>query len=226
MMIPGIWIVFGVSVSLAFMTQIINKLLINEKYVDNSRKEMNTIQKELKTLSPQSKEFKEKQDKMLDMNMTIMKQQFKPMMVTFMPYIIVFYILGAAFSFAPVAVGSTVHLEVSGDALIFSECLDVNETIMGKGMIEANVSSNDCAIFVNGENAGIDLIGQKQEVNTNVGDVSLNIKPPKQIFLNLPFNLPFFGDKIGWLGTYIMFSFTVSMILNKALKGKYLRKWE
>jgi len=226
MMIPGIWVIIGVSVCLALMTQVINKLLINEKFTDESRKKMSEIQKELKTLSPQSKEFREKQDKVLDMNMAIMKQQFKPMMVTFMPYIIVFYILGASFSFAPIAVGSAIQLDVSGDAVIFSECLGLNETVVGQTVIEADVTSNDCTLLVNGEDAGVDLIGKKQEINANVGDVSINIKPPKQIFLNLPFKLPFFGDRIGWLGTYIMFSFTISMILNKALKGKYLRKWE
>lgn len=225
-MIPGIWIVIGVSVCLAFMTQIINKLLINEKYADESRKKMSEIQKELKTLNPQSKEFREKQDKMLDMNMTIMKQQFKPMMFTFLPYIFVFYLLGAAFSFAPIEVGSTIQLDVSGNAHIFSECLNLNETVNNNAIFEANVTSNGCNIMVNGEDAGMELIGTSKETTVNIGDVSLKITPPKQVFLDLPFDIPFVGSKIGWLGTYIIFSFAVSMILNKVLKGKYLRKWE
>ncbi len=225
-MVSGLIIVAGTAIGLAFLTQLINKLLINEKFVDETREKMKKMQKELKGIDVKSKEFQQKQDKILEMNFALMKQQFKPMFVTFVPYIVIFYLLGGLFSYAPISVGSQIQIDVSGNALIESPCLGLNETIQGKGTLIATVNSENCKILINGNEANISLIGASNEINLNVEDVALKILPPKQVFINLPFDLPVVGNQIGWLGTFIIFSFATSMILNKALKGIYLRKWE
>lgn len=225
-MANGLLIIFGSAIVLSFLTQIINKLMINEKLVDESRDKMNRLQKELKGLDIQSKEFREKQDTILDINMMIMKQQFKPMFATFLPYIIVFYFLAAMFAYQPIAIGSQVHFNVNGNCVIESQCLNLNKTISGKEAFYATVNSSDCQISVNGKESNLSLIGLKTETKLNIDNVALIITPPKQALINLPFNFPLIGNELGWLGTFVIASFVSSMVLTKALKGKYLRKWE
>ncbi len=226
-MIGGdIWIIVLIAIGLSAMTQIINKLLINEKFVDKSREKIKKMQEEIKGYDSTSKEFRKKQEEIINLNFTLMKQQFKPMIFTFLPYIIVFYFLGTMFAFNPIIVGSNIDVIVSGSGIIESECLNLNETFEGKEIFEVNVQQNDCEIFINSQEVEIELIGNKEEIIENVGDNKVEIRPEKRTFLSLPFSLPFIGDEIGWLGTFIIFSFASSMILNKTLKGIYLRKWD
>jgi uncharacterized membrane protein (DUF106 family) len=225
-MVNGVLIVAGSALGLSLLTIVINKLLINEKLVDNTKVEMSNIQKELKGMDSKSKEFQNKQEKILDMNMVIMKQQFKPMFATFLPYIIGFYLLGAMFSYSIIDIGSEVKFDVKGNALIESTCLDLNKTISGKETFKAVVNSNDCKFLVNGKDSGTNLIGVKTITNLKIDDTTITITPTKQVLINLPFSIPAVGNKLGWLGTLVISSFVTSMILNKALKGVYLRKWE
>ncbi len=220
------WLVTGLGIGLSALTILINKLMINEKLVDETREKIKNMQKELKGLDPKSKEFQEKQEKILDLNTVIMKQQFKPMFITFLPYIIVFYLIGNMFAFSPIDVGSNILLEVKGDNVtVVSDCLGLNETVHGKGSFEATVGSNNCTIFINGNKID-NIIGKKDIFEMDIENTHIKITPPKEVFINLPFSLPFFGNKIGWLGTFIIFSFATSLIVNRALKGVYLRKWE
>ncbi|MCD6576363.1 MAG: DUF106 domain-containing protein [Nanoarchaeota archaeon] len=225
-MVAPIITIAGIAVGLSVMTIIINKLLINEKMVNETREKMKELQKELKGIDPKSKEFQKKQDEILDMNMKIMKQQFKPMFVTFLPYIIVFYLIGSTFAFAPIDVGSQITLKIDGEGTIESPCLGINETISGDKVITAAVNSNDCKIFINGEEVNTSLIGVNKEISINKDNLNIQVTPPKMVFIKLPFKLPFIGNEIGWLGTYILISILTSTILNKALKNVYLRKWE
>ena len=111
-MMNALLIVIGLGVGLSAMTILINKLMINEKLVNTTKEKIKELQKEIKGLDVKSKEFKEKQEKILDMNFVIMKQQFKPMFITFLPYIIVFYLVGGMFAYAPIDVGSHIKLDV------------------------------------------------------------------------------------------------------------------
>lgn len=225
-MIGDLWIIVLIAIGLSVMTQLINKLLINEKFVDKSREKIKKMQEEIKGLEHTSKEFRKKQEEIINLNFTLMKQQFKPMIFTFLPYIIVFYFLGTMFAFNPIMVGSNIDVIVSGSGVIESDCLNLNETFEGKEIFEVEVQKNDCEIFIDNQELKIELIGKQEEIVENIGNNEIEIRPEKRTFLSLPFNIPFIGNEIGWLGTFIIFSFASSIILNKSLKGVYLRKWD
>ena len=224
MMLNLILIVGGIAFVLALTTQLINKLLINEKLVDENKEKMKEYQKKLKTLEPKSKEFNEMQDKVLDISMVNMKQQFKPMIFTFIPFIIIFYLISGMFAFSAIDVGSEVQVELKGNGIFEAECLGINETINSKFTTKAIVSG-DCTANLGGREANLSLVGSKKPINLDLSNLKLMITPPKLVFFTLPFSLPFIGASIGWLGTFITFSLISSLILSKLLKGKYLRKW-
>ena len=225
-MVASLYIVILSAIALASSVQLINKLMINEKFVDESRAKMTKMQKDLKGVDIKSKHYQETQEKIIDMNLSMMKQQMKPMIFTFIPYIIGFWLLGAMFGFMVIGVGSDITFEVNGDATIVSECLDLNKTIDGKEKFTATVSSENCSMMIDGKEMDITLIGAEAPIELKTDNAKIVISPPKQVILELPFEIPYVGSKLGWLGTFIIFSFSTSMILSKALKGKYLRKWE
>jgi uncharacterized membrane protein (DUF106 family) len=221
----SILIIGGISSGLALLTQIINKLMINEKRADEMTNEMNRIQKELKTIDPKSKEFSDKQEKMLDINLDRMKMQFKPMFVTFLPYIIMFYILAGVFAYGPIVVGSTVGLSITGSGHVYSDCLGINKDVIDKLSEKVNITSENCTLTLGKTTTAIEL-GNNKPISFTAENMAINIMPPGRKYIPLPVSLPFVGDSLGWLGTYIIFSFIASAIISKLLKGRYLRKWE
>jgi uncharacterized membrane protein (DUF106 family) len=215
----------GVSSGLALLTQIINKLMINEKKADEMTNEMNSIQKELKTLDPKSKEFSNKQEKMLDINLDRMKMQFKPMFVTFLPYIIMFYIVSGFFAYGTIVVGSTVDLSISGNGHVYSDCLGIDKDVINKLSEKVNITSENCTMTLGNTTTTLEL-GKNKPILFTAENMEINIMPPSREYIPLPVSLPIVGDSLGWLGVFIIFSFASSAILSKLLKGKYLRKWE
>jgi len=207
------------SALISLLSQLINKLLINEKQTDEGRARMKELQGKVKTVTDiKSKEYTQIQDEILDINFKIMKQQMKPMIFTFLPYIFVFYILAGAFAYTPLDVGANVTVKITGNGMIYADCMDLNQTVNGNFVGTFIVKSTDCTIIMNNNTIN-------QSVSNNGGGMTMEITPPKNIVLTLPFSIPFIGNSLGWLGTYILFSFICSIVLSKCLKGRYLRKW-
>lgn len=217
--------VIGFAFGLSLLSQVINKLMINERRTDKNREEMKKIQGELKGLDPKSKEFSEKQNRMLDINMEIMKQQFKPMLFTFVPYIFIFYLMSSMLAYAPIAVGTTVGVNILGSGNVFSDCLNLNQTVTDTFNTAAQVKSETCKVTLGSSELDLDLVGKQGIVEKEAGGMKLRITPPGNIYIPLPVSLPIVGDSLGWLGTFVLFSFISSLILSKLLKGRYLRKW-
>ena len=221
----GIFTIGGIAMGLSLMTQLVNKLTINENKVERITKEMNDINKELKTLSPKSKEFETKQEKMLDINLDRMKMQFKPMMFTFIPYIIIFSIISGTFAYNPLEMGSTIEMSISGTGHVYSECFDLDQNITKKFQETLVIGSENCTMILGSTETQIEL-GQKQIVSFGAEDLKIQITPEEKTYIELPVSIPIAGDSIEWIGVFILFSFASSMVLSKLLKGKQLRKWE
>lgn len=91
--------IFVISTSVAFITTLANKLLVDQNKLQALRKEMQEFQQEmnnarksgdtqaLEKIQRQQADFMEKQKEMMTMS-------FKPMIVTFLPIILVFYWMG------------------------------------------------------------------------------------------------------------------------------------
>jgi len=219
-----ILMIAGIALGLSLFTQIVTKFLVNEKMVDEGRAEISELQKSIKGMDPKSKEFNQKQERMLDLNFKIMKQQFKPMFVTFIPYILVFYFIGNMFAFTPFMPGEPVEVSIKGQGDVVIPCIGLNDSIKGfNGVVE--LQELECTAEMNGRETNIELNGTAPYEN-EVNSLKLKINPPKKIFISLPFNLPLIGSQFGWLGTFILISLPTSLILQKALKGRYFRKWE
>ena len=79
-----------VSVIVTFISTIAHKWLTNQEHMKNLKKRQKEIQKELKGCKDECK-MKELNSEMLKMTGVMMKASFKPMFVTILPFLILFW---------------------------------------------------------------------------------------------------------------------------------------
>jgi len=89
--------VIGISFLISLITQLINLKFTDQKFIKEKRGKMKALQKKL---SPNSskKEFGEVQSEIMSLNNELMKHTIKPTMYTFVPMLVVFWVLGAVFN--------------------------------------------------------------------------------------------------------------------------------
>ena len=205
-----------VSVGLSFFSVFVSKLVMDEDKLKEVRERMKENQKKLRHLKPGSDEYNKIQDQVLKDSMFVTKESYKPMLYTTVIFMLALWWLSANFAYAPISVNNTIFLSVTGTGFVNSTCLNVTNKLPVSG--EYIVSSNNCTLTVNGNHVNIPM-GTKKVIEKKYGDTKVEVKPPKLVFIKLPFKLPFFGDKIGYFGYYLIISLILSSILNKALKN-------
>ena len=82
-------IIFSALITL--VSTLITKWLTNQKHLKSMKVRQKQIQKDLKNCKPGDKQFEELQSEMLQITMVMMKSSFKPMLITFVPFLILFY---------------------------------------------------------------------------------------------------------------------------------------
>jgi hypothetical protein len=194
--------------------------------VDQYRADSKKTENELRTMDPKSAEFTKKQDDMLEKNFWIMKQQFKPMMATLIPYLVVFYFLTPMFAYNPIMVGSQVSVSITGTGTVFSDCLAIDTTVSGNFKNITTVNSENCTAAFGNTNLTLGLINASSIKSYEANGLKMTVIPPPKEYIHFPISIPFAGTSLKWLGTFIWSSLLASLLWTKLLKGRYLRKWE
>lgn len=85
-------LLFTVLVSLltSVLSQLSFKYFANGKFLKEGMKEAKEMQKNMLKMDATSKEYQEIQSKVLDLNMKLMTEQFKPTMITMIPFLLIF----------------------------------------------------------------------------------------------------------------------------------------
>jgi len=79
------------AVVVTFISTIVTKWLTNQEHLKELKKRQKEIQKELKNQKDNPKVFSEMQNEMLQITGTMMKSSFKPVLITMVPFLILFY---------------------------------------------------------------------------------------------------------------------------------------
>ncbi len=93
-----------VAVIVSSMSTLVQKLLVNQDRVEEIKEEMNKLKKE----SKEKPEDKEIQKEMFSLSKEMMKNNFKPMLITMLPILLVFLWLRRTFG----EIGTVAHLPV------------------------------------------------------------------------------------------------------------------
>jgi uncharacterized membrane protein (DUF106 family) len=70
------------------MSTLVTKWLTNQEHLRSLKERQKQIQKDLKKCKPGDKLFEELQSEMLQITMTMMKSSFKPLLITFIPFLL------------------------------------------------------------------------------------------------------------------------------------------
>lgn len=231
--LPYLWAIVIISLLIAVFMTLIYKWMTDQHV-------MKTLKDDMKKFQQQMKEFKEHPEKVLavqkqamETNMKYMMHSMKPTLVTFIPIILIFGWLNAHLAYEPIlpnadfqiittfdpsASGMITLSAPEGITLLNNATQSISD---GKAEWDLKGITGEYLLQFEYDDKTYDkdlLITEEQNYKIpekvinkgNIKTIKINNNPIK------PLNL--FGWKIGWLGTYIIFSIIFSMILRKVLK--------
>jgi len=227
-----LWGIAVISVILSVIITVIYKYTTNQDLMRDLKKEMKEFQNEVKALRDDPQKAMAVQKRAMETNMKYMMQSFKPMFFTFIPIILIFGWLNTHLAYEPIlpdteftttvttakdAVGVITLVVPDAVTLVSSaeqEIINKQASWTLKGaageyLLEYNYNSKSYTkdLLITTERAYKPV---ESRVSSPLKTIKINNNPVK--VMNL------FGWKLGWLGTYIIFSIISSMVLRKLLK--------
>jgi len=231
--LPVLLIVLIISFAVSLIITLVYKFTTNQNLMKTLKEEQKEFQKEIKELKHDPQKAMEVQKKAMQTNMKYMGHSMRSTLFTFIPIIIIFGWMNSHIAYEAINPNQEftttllLNNNIKGDIeLIASEGINI------KGENPKSVEDGK-AIWVLEGTKGSYLLEYKfqdrsytkellitdqqeydkpsKKVNDGfVKSISIDNKPMKA--LNL------FGWKIGWLGTYIIFSLIFSIAMRKILK--------
>jgi len=231
--LPILWVIIIISLVLALFMTLIYKWMTDQHLMKTLKDDIKKFQQQMKEFKHDPKKVMEIQKRAMQTNMKYMAHSMKPTLITFIPIIIIFGWLHAHLSYVPIMPGqefTTTVLFKSGTTgsieLIIPEQLTLltnatQQITDNKALWKLKGPAGEYLLeyVFNEQKFSKDLLitdeqAYKQPVK-KIKDsriTTITIDHEKMIPLNI------FGWKIGWLGTYIIFSIVFSMSLRKILK--------
>ena len=229
-----LWAVMIISMVIAILIVLIYKYTTKQHLMKELKDEIKSFQKQMKELRQHPEKALEVQKKAMQANMKYMMHSLKPMLITFIPIILIFGWLNAHLAYLPISPGhefsvqlefakgqtGTVEAILPDEIELTSEAvkeLDNRKAIFtmkaeknGDYLLEFDFNNQSFTkeILITGERAYATPV--KSFKNSPVNTITINYEKTK--ILNLGFM------RLGWLGSYIIFSIVFSMILRKWLK--------
>jgi len=231
-----LWAVILVSLLIAVLITVIYKFTTNQSLMKQLKDEMKEFQKEMKELKAHPEKMMAVQKKAMQTNMKYMSHSMRSTLFTFIPIILIFGWMNAHLAFEPLLpdeefkIALTFDKDIKGDVEMvvpsgvtvignnIKNIIDGRTSWILKGEEGDYIDENALRFDYAGKTAYKDIIITKDPRYTkpieprrgDIKNVEVGNKPMK--LLNL------FGWKVGWLGTYIIFSIIFSMIIRKILK--------
>ncbi len=226
------WAIFLIALLITLVITLVYKYATDQEHMKRLKEKVKQHQERLKKLRDNPEKMMREQQKMMKVNMELMKHSFKPTLYTFLPIIIVFGWLNAHMAYYNLAPNQPFTLS----AHLAPGVSDANLTIVPEGVTIENVTKSDGTVTWTlvapaGEyKAVIDAGGAQVEKRILVTD-ERRYEPPVEQYKNEPVtsvllsneevkplgSLSLFGWHPGWLGTYILLSIILSILLRKAL---------
>ena len=231
--LPTLWAIIVLSLFVSILIIVITKYTTDQALMKKLKDDIKAYQKQIKELKSEPKKAMEMQKKSMELNMKYMMHSLKPTIITFIPIILIFGWMSSTFAYENIKpqqeFSISVFLEKNADGnieLIAPEGIRVVDDTVKK--IE-----NDKAVWTLKGAEGEHIIefvynGENQQKAVLITNYNKYIEPTKKInggeikTIQIDYKprklLNLFGWKLGWLGTYIIFSIIFTMALRKVMK--------
>jgi prepilin-type processing-associated H-X9-DG protein len=235
--LPPILGVFLIAFTITLAITLVYKFTTDQKKMKKLKDELKESQNKIKTLSKEDpKKALEIQQQMMQKNMEYMKHSFKSTLYTMLPILLIFAWLNSHMAYYPIMPDQefkVTALFADGHAATISLSSIPDLIIIGNS---TQMITENTAVWTLKGSAGdyklqYEYNNEKYEQELLITDVR-EYAPPDKIYSdsklkktaigNIPIR-PFgafslFGWHPGWLGTYIIISLIVSMLLRKLMK--------
>ncbi|MBI2652437.1 DUF106 domain-containing protein [Candidatus Woesearchaeota archaeon] len=231
--LPLVWAVIILAFIVSIIIIVVTKYTTDQTLMKNLKEETKGYQKQIKELKNEPAKAMEMQKKAMEVNMKYMMHSLKPTIITFIPIILIFGWMSSIFAYESIkpqqefSVSVFFEKNAGGNAeLIAPEGIKlINDNVKkiendkatwtlkgteGEHVLEFvyNDEKQQKSVLIINGNKYIEPI--KKIGNSQMKSIQINYTPKKLLTL--------FGWKIGWLGTYIIFSIIFTMILRKVMK--------
>lgn len=231
--LPVLWALIIIAFIVSLIITYVYKWMTDQSVMKSLKDEIKKFQKEMKELKHDPQKVMQVQKKAMQTNMKYMMKSMKPTLITFIPIILIFGWLNTHLAYEAIMPGQEFTTTI-----MFQQGIVGNAAILTADQIEVlsaaevEIKDNQASWTLKGE-AGeylieykVDnrkyskdlLITDKQEYKTPVKKVNDDKIKTIQIDQEKIKPLNLFGWKLGWLGTYIIFSIIFSIGLRKLLK--------
>ncbi|MBW2977788.1 DUF106 domain-containing protein [Candidatus Woesearchaeota archaeon] len=231
--LPILWAIIMISLLLALFMTLVYKWMTDQHLMKTLKEDIKKFQQQMREFKSDPKKVMEIQKRAMQTNMKYMAHSMKPTLITFIPIIIIFGWLHAHLAYEPIMPGQEFTTNVlfkEGTAgsveLIVPEQLTLltnttQQITDNKASWQLKGPEGEYLLeyVFNDQTFSKDLlITDKQDYKEPIKKISdsqistITIDYKKMVPLNI------FGWKVGWLGTYIIFSIVFSMSLRKILK--------
>lgn len=230
--IPTLYSVLIISFFISLLINIVYKFTTNQKRLKEIREETKIYQKRMRELKDDPKKMMDVQKDAMKLQMEMFTQTMKSTFITIIPLILIFAWMNSHFAYAPIkpnqefttsmffkegATGSAELVAPEGIQITGNAVVDIKDD---KAVWNLKGEEGEYLLQYKFEDLSFDkevLISQNSNYknpikNINQNDVEqISVEHNKNILLNI------FGFKIGWLGTYIIFSLIFSIVLRKIM---------
>ena len=230
--LPILWAVIIMSFIVSLVIILITKYTTDQALMKKLKEEIKEHQKQIKELKGNPKKAMEMQKKAMEVNMKYMMHSLKPTIITFIPIILIFGWMSSNFAYESIKP----QQEFSITILLEKNTKGIAELIAPEGItiIDDKIKKieNDKASWILKGTEGEHILefvynDEKQQKSVLITNNEKYIEPSKKYngaikLIQIDYNpkkiLNLFGWKLGWLGTYIIFSIAFTMGLRKVMK--------
>ena len=199
------FIIFVVAFSLLLLTNVLSKILINQKDVKAKKDRIQELNKEMKGKKNDVDATKKLMGEILRENNSIFKLTMKPLLVSFIFVIIALPIIHGIYNDKFLTPVST-EVEIGNVFGSQKYAVQMNGD-------EITLGDTTCKIPCDAQQINGAIFNIKKEMKDGTEMIKL-----ERVMLLLPFPLPFLGTDMGWLAAYIIISVPIMMIQKRFLK--------
>jgi uncharacterized membrane protein (DUF106 family) len=231
--LPIILAVILLSFLISLIITLVYKYTTDQDLMKRLKEEMKEFQKQVKELRKEPEKAMKVQKKAMQTNMKYMMQSMKSTLYSFIPIIIIFSWMNANFAYEPILPGQDFTTTVIFDDHTkgFIE-ISVPEGITVTGEPKREIKDSVTKWILNGKEGEYLLEyvfdGKKYNMEVLITESNRYKEPVKgvgdgivksiEVEHNTRKLLNLFGWKVGWLGTYIIFSILFSIAIRKIIK--------
>jgi uncharacterized membrane protein (DUF106 family) len=231
--LPPFWGIFTIALLISVIVTVVYKLVTPQTLMRQLKDEMKTLQKQMRELKQDPQKAMQVQQQVMAANAKYMRHSFKPTFITLIPVILIFTWLQGHLAYEPLLPNHEFTVTVIPEkGYIGNVTVEVPDGLELTAPEEKDVT-NGHVLFTfrglkEGEYALVFSAGGFQAVKDvrittqkayapveqrYAGAIkSVQVGHQKTIVMNL------LGWKIGWLGSYILFSIVLTTLLRRLLK--------